>query len=406
MLIGSIEWFKAKADNKKEYRSYMENLRYKFLERFSPTRLKEMDGKELLDRVFEKTEDSMMHLLMFDPEYRRFGASSEFFYMSIIYKGADGIWVLYEDNTHTKLSQAEAEEKAVWVRDMLINCCNLIETSSLETVDDYKKLKKELKKICKYYSYTTVLKYFQMVYPYYFPTMYSDDTLIRCISILGLQLAGRSTLKRIENAGLISLFIRNCNINNIVWGSIYEDEWGWDDTKEACPAASYNKSIISCTSEIEKSYYSLDSKIDLVDVAVQIEADVNKSGIEGKEKEAIVKIRVNQSEFRSELLKRYNKCCLCGVSNDDLLIASHIKPWSVSEPKERLDIDNGFILCPSHDKLFDKGYISFDDEGDILISDRLNETDRIFMNINERMKVAVTSDNKKYLKYHRENVFN
>ena len=106
----------------------------------------------------------------------------------------------------------------------------------------------------------------------------------------------------------------------------------------------------------------------------------------GTEREAIVKIRENQSQFRKRMLERYKcKCCLCGVSMDSLLIASHIKPWSRSDDNEKLSADNGLLLCPNHDKLFDLGYISFDDDGNILISNLVDKNTTVFMNINYEM---------------------
>ena len=128
--------------------------------------------------------------------------------------------------------------------------------------------------------------------------------------------------------------------------------------------------------------------------------------LQGEEKEAVIHVRVNQSKFRDLLLRRYGKCCLCNVRNPELLIASHIKPWSESEPKERLDIDNGFLMCPNHDRLFDKGWISFTDEGNIMVSDRLNQVDKVFMNVSDDMKIDLIGRNKEYLKYHREHIFN
>ena len=144
-----------------------------------------------------------------------------------------------------------------------------------------------------------------------------------------------------------------------------------------------------------------------IETAKKIEEEIVSLNVDGSSQEAIVNVRVNQEIFRNYLLKRYNKCCLCGVENPALLIASHIKPWAESEPKEKLDVDNGFLMCPNHDKLFDKGYITFDDNGKIIISERLTENDRKFLNVDSRMHIDELSDrNKKYLKYHRENVFN
>ena len=139
--------------------------------------------------------------------------------------------------------------------------------------------------------------------------------------------------------------------------------------------------------------------------AQKIEEEISSLNIEGASKKASINVRVNQGIFRDLLLKRYNRCCLCGVENHTLLIASHIKPWAESEPKEKLDVDNGFLMCPNHDRIFDKGYITFDDDGKIIISDRLIENDRVSLNVDSRMHIELTESNKKYLKFHREKVF-
>lgn len=144
----------------------------------------------------------------------------------------------------------------------------------------------------------------------------------------------------------------------------------------------------------------------VIEKAQKIEEEISSLNIEGELKKAIVNVRVNQGTFRDLLLKKYNRCCLCGMENHELLIASHIKPWAKSEPKEKLDDDNGFLMCPNHDKLFDKGYITFDDDGKIRISDRLKENDRMLLNVDGKMHIELTENSKKYLKFHRENVFN
>lgn len=143
----------------------------------------------------------------------------------------------------------------------------------------------------------------------------------------------------------------------------------------------------------------------VIENAQKIEEEFISLNVDGASKKAIIDVRINQGIFRDLLLKKYNRCCLCEVENPTLLIASHIKPWVESEPEEKLDVDNGFLMCPNHDKLFDKGYITFDDDGKIIISDRLTENDRVFLNVNSRMHIKLTESNKKYLKFHRENVF-
>ncbi|MGH1286540.1 HNH endonuclease [Bacillus toyonensis] len=86
-------------------------------------------------------------------------------------------------------------------------------------------------------------------------------------------------------------------------------------------------------------------------------------------------------------------------------MASHIKPWSQSNHKERLDVNNGLLLCPNHDALFDKGFISFDREGAILISDGLDEVTKLFLNINENMKINMSEKQRIYMEWHRGYVF-
>jgi hypothetical protein len=123
------------------------------------------------------------------------------------------------------------------------------------------------------------------------------------------------------------------------------------------------------------------------------------------EKEQIIKSRIGQSAFKKALLAIEKKCRICGVTDERFLIASHIKPWSQSNNQERLDVNNGLLLCPNHDALFDKGYISFDDDGTILISDILDEATRVFLNINETMKISMSESQRGYMKWHRENLF-
>lgn len=123
------------------------------------------------------------------------------------------------------------------------------------------------------------------------------------------------------------------------------------------------------------------------------------------EKEQVIKSRVGQSAFKKALLGIEKKCRLCGVSNERFLLASHIKPWSQSNNQERLDFNNGLLLCPNHDALFDKGYISFDEGGTILISNSLDGDTKIFLNIKETIKINMIESQRHYMKWHRENLF-
>lgn len=127
----------------------------------------------------------------------------------------------------------------------------------------------------------------------------------------------------------------------------------------------------------------------------------------GKDKEVFAKQRIGQGYFRDFLSARYHQCAIsqCMVISLQFLKASHIKPWRVSSPEEKIDIDNGFLLCPNHDLLFDKGLISFDDDGRIIISDELQDIDKVYLNVSDNMTVTMFEGNRKYLEYHRKNEF-
>ena len=126
----------------------------------------------------------------------------------------------------------------------------------------------------------------------------------------------------------------------------------------------------------------------------------------GQEKDALVKVRVNQSVFREKLLQKYGeKCSLCGMSCTDLLIASHIKPWSKSDASEKTSVHNGLLLCPNHDKLFDSGYISFDENGKILISEHISAQNYQLLGVNHEMSINVSEEMQPFLRYHRKYIY-
>lgn len=91
---------------------------------------------------------------------------------------------------------------------------------------------------------------------------------------------------------------------------------------------------------------------------------------EGRDRDVIISTRVNQQFFRNTLLVNYNShCCLTGLSNQKLLVASHIKPWKASDPKtERLAPDNGLLLNALHDRAFDQGLITITKDLKIIVS--------------------------------------
>lgn len=123
------------------------------------------------------------------------------------------------------------------------------------------------------------------------------------------------------------------------------------------------------------------------------------------QKSQIILARVGQGAFRKKLIKHWGECSATGCSQIDILKASHIKPWSESNNSERLDVYNGLLLSPNVDALFDKGYVSFDGEGRILISSYVSERDREILNCSVGLSIKLSPQHLKYLAWHREHLY-
>jgi len=112
--------------------------------------------------------------------------------------------------------------------------------------------------------------------------------------------------------------------------------------------------------------------------------------------------RLGQGKFKKKLLSQSHKCAICGLDASAFLIASHIKAWKDSNSQERLDLNNGLLLCPNHDKLFDEGYISFDKDGHIIISDLVSDEMKEKMYISTDSTIQVREGMEEYLVWHKE----
>ncbi|MBB3103737.1 HNH endonuclease [Azomonas macrocytogenes] len=122
-------------------------------------------------------------------------------------------------------------------------------------------------------------------------------------------------------------------------------------------------------------------------------------------KEQLIRARCGQGLFRQKVLAIEPRCRLTGVDDQSFLIASHIRPWRDCENDERLDGNNGLMLAPHVDKLFDRGWISFEDSGDLLVAkvaEPVLEAWGIKLSINVG---TFTAKQVAYLAYHRKVVF-
>lgn len=142
--------------------------------------------------------------------------------------------------------------------------------------------------------------------------------------------------------------------------------------------------------------------------SVQIEKIQNDTNLPETEKEQIVKSRRGQGVFRNRVSEIEEYCRVTRVDRPEHLIASHIKPWKVSDNKERLDGENGLLLTPSIDHLFDHGYISFRDNGDLLVSATAHRVTLIKMGVPKNNECNVghfSQAQSHYLEYHRDSIF-
>jgi putative restriction endonuclease len=125
----------------------------------------------------------------------------------------------------------------------------------------------------------------------------------------------------------------------------------------------------------------------------------------GDMKDAIVKVRINQEFFRKMILTSYsNSCCITGIDNTELLVASHIVPW-VDDKENRVNPMNGLCLNALHDRAFDNGLISIDESYKVIISKKVKhklilQYDRKPIKMPDRFL-----PDQKFLSYHRENIF-
>lgn len=130
--------------------------------------------------------------------------------------------------------------------------------------------------------------------------------------------------------------------------------------------------------------------------------------ISDTEKKAIVMARRGQGLFRARVSTIEKKCRITGATNLEYLRASHTKPWRDASNEERLDGENGFLLTPDADFLFDRGFISFEDSGGVLVSPVADMSSIEKLGITQSMLQNVgmfSSGQREYLQFHRENVF-
>ncbi|MDR2928063.1 MAG: HNH endonuclease [Cytophagaceae bacterium] len=179
----------------------------------------------------------------------------------------------------------------------------------------------------------------------------TNPTIIKYANIIGRSPSALNM--KVGNFGRLDPELRRQGITGLANGSKIE-EVIWNEFHGNWDKLAYESELL--IAKIQNKTIEESAEIDLIDIPL------------GKEREGVVKTRVNQSFFRSTVLSSYNqKCCITGLSISDFLIASHIVPWKKDE-KNRLNPKNGLCLNSIHDRAFDQGFITITTDYKILVS--------------------------------------
>lgn len=134
--------------------------------------------------------------------------------------------------------------------------------------------------------------------------------------------------------------------------------------------------------------------------------EIIDSDVPQEEKKQLIRARIGQGEYRIKLLAECPFCPITLVSDDRLLIASHIKPWASSDDFEKIDPKNGFMLTPTFDRLFDRGFLSFTDDKKTILSPFLSNMTYSKLGISDNKTIPhLPIDGREvYLEYHRNEI--
>jgi putative restriction endonuclease len=141
----------------------------------------------------------------------------------------------------------------------------------------------------------------------------------------------------------------------------------------------------------------------------QIVRDISSlNDVPETQRQQLIYARVGQGKFRSLIYARERACRVTRVDRPEHLVASHIRPWRHSSNPQRLDPENGLMLTPNVDHLFDRGFITFSTAGQLVYSPSVDHASMLRMGLDPAQRIEVgafSTEQKRHLEFHRDEVF-
>jgi putative restriction endonuclease len=215
------------------------------------------------------------------------------------------------------------------------------------------------------------------------------------MEVLGAVLPDRYSPLQANGNGIQSIYLTELSLNfaEVLSGLI---------GNEVRPLVESSAEVVSLQNERMVTGDDLDVWERRLEEQVETDVSVNET-----DREAIVRARRGQGIFKQRVMEIETRCRITGVDNLSHLLASHCKPWRDSSNEERLNGENGLLLTPSIDHLFDRGFIGFENSGDLIISPVAHKPSLQRMGVETNRSVNVgkfTEGQRQYLDYHRNSV--
>ena len=208
---------------------------------------------------------------------------------------------------------------------------------------------------------------------------------------------------RTAQLSLAGLFF-NSVLPGVMGGDVMRAYWAAKDAPLARPAAVVSILLGKEFAELAAQPVKLiadEGEFDSIEASLRMRMEISET-----EKVQLVKSRRGQGLFKANVLLVESACRVTGVTQVSMLRASHVKPWSKSDDREKIDGFNGLLLAPHVDHLFDKGHITFESKGAMVLSPILDTEILDRWGIPQVLNVgSFSSEQSEYLNYHQDSVF-